>query len=295
MQYNKRDMDNILPVAELEQKINFNNVPYFAASAIDGTGVIETLTACCKLVFKQMDSSGGAKKRRRQRQEETAAPAPLPTSTPPKAAEPPITAPPEPSSAPLSFDDDDGPVIRIIADDDFSPSEKTPAANSEPSLSSFDRAAAETQVHSRVPGTSALDDMPVMDLMPEGDSAQAEVPDDESVPSLDALKSAVTLPDAAPFELPGTTKTDREDVARTLPLSGAAAGTPQTPDSGSNFPDVAKEKAAPLAASFTLEECGAPQKITNKAINVPLTFKDPQTGRMCTVMVTVSFDDFSIS
>jgi len=297
MQYNKRDMDNILPVAELEQKINSNNVPHFAASAIDGTGVIETLTACCKLVFKQMDSSGGAKKRRRQRQEETAAPAPLPTSTPPQAVEPPPAAP-VPSSPPLSFDDDDGPVIKIIADDDFSPLEKTPAANSEPSLSSFDRAAAKTQDRSRVPGTSALDDMPVMDSMPKGDNAQAVVPDDESVPSLDALESAVTLPDAAPFELPGT-ETDREDIARTLPLSGAA-GTSQTSGSGSTLPfdppDVAKEQvAAPTAVSFILEECGAPQKITNKAVNVPLKFKDPQTGQMCTVTVTVSFDDFSIS
>ena len=162
MQYNKRDMDNILPVAELEQKINSNNVPHFAASAIDGTGVIETLTACCKLVFKQMDSSGGAKKRRRQRQEETVAPAPLPTSTLPHVPEPPMTAP-ESVSAPLSFDDDDGPVIKIIADDDdFNPSEKKSAEQSEPTLSSFDRATAAMNGHSRVPGTSALDAVPLM-------------------------------------------------------------------------------------------------------------------------------------
>ena len=47
------------------------------SSAVDGTGVIETLTACCKLVFKQMDSSGSAKKRRRQQQDEAA---PLPAN-----------------------------------------------------------------------------------------------------------------------------------------------------------------------------------------------------------------------
>ncbi len=299
MQYNKRDMDNILPIAELDQKINSGNVPHFAGSAVDGTGVIETLTACCKLVFKQMDSSGGAKKRRRQRQEEPSAPAPLPTATPPKAEVKPLAAP-EPPPAPLSFDDDDGPVIKIIADDDFSSSDTMSATKPSQTLSSFDRAAAEMEETSPTPTTSSssLDDMPVMELSSEDDSVEAVIPEEESIPSLEALKSAITSPDE---ESSGLSEPEtKQDVAQTLPLSGAAAKALQAPDAGSespfNPPDVPDVKVeAPSAGSYAFEECGAPQKITNKAVNVPLTFKDIQTGKMCTVTVTVSFDDFSIS
>lgn len=288
MQYNKRDMNNILPIAELEQRINSNNVPHFAASAIDGTGVIETLTACCKLVFKQMDSSGGAKKRRRQHQEEAAPPAPLPSSTPPSVAKP------------LSFDDDDGPVIKIIADDDFSPSDTTSAGTSEPSLSSFDRAHAGMDDYSPARGTtsSSFDDLPIMDSLSDEESPSAQSPDDESFPAFDALNNVITSPDAAPTDS-GAEETD-QDVAQTLPLSGATAKMPQAPDSSSpipfDFTDGAESKAPVIpSASFRLEECGEPQKITNKAVNVPLTFKDPETGQMCSVTVTVSFDDFSIT
>ena len=55
MQYNKRDLDDILSIEELNAALNILQVPFFAASAIQGTGVVETLTAICKAVLKQMD------------------------------------------------------------------------------------------------------------------------------------------------------------------------------------------------------------------------------------------------
>jgi signal recognition particle receptor subunit beta len=56
LQYNKRDLPDILSVEELNQKINRLNSPYFEAVAILGKGVFETLTMTCRLVLKAIES-----------------------------------------------------------------------------------------------------------------------------------------------------------------------------------------------------------------------------------------------
>ena len=61
-QYNKRDLAHVAPVVELDSMLNQLNVPAYESSAVTGMGVVETLTAICKLVLKQMDS-GTAKKK----------------------------------------------------------------------------------------------------------------------------------------------------------------------------------------------------------------------------------------
>jgi rubrerythrin len=43
-----------MPLDEIERKLNAHHAPYFEASAIDGKGVMETLTMCCKMVLKQI-------------------------------------------------------------------------------------------------------------------------------------------------------------------------------------------------------------------------------------------------
>jgi signal recognition particle receptor subunit beta len=50
IQYNKRDMDNILSPAELRAQINPMGVPDFEGVAIKGDGVFETLSCVSKLV-----------------------------------------------------------------------------------------------------------------------------------------------------------------------------------------------------------------------------------------------------
>ncbi len=54
IQYNKRDMPNIVPVEDLRRSLNPWGVPDFEAVAIDGTGVFETLKAISKLVIKEI-------------------------------------------------------------------------------------------------------------------------------------------------------------------------------------------------------------------------------------------------
>jgi mutual gliding-motility protein MglA len=51
IQYNKRDLPNALPVAELERQLNTRKWPSVAASALAGDGVKETLTRIAQLVF----------------------------------------------------------------------------------------------------------------------------------------------------------------------------------------------------------------------------------------------------
>lgn len=54
IQYNKRDLPDVLPVEELRAQLNPRGVPDFEAVATEGTGVFETLQAVSKLVVKAL-------------------------------------------------------------------------------------------------------------------------------------------------------------------------------------------------------------------------------------------------
>jgi hypothetical protein len=54
IQYNKRDMPNVLSVEELRAQINPMGVPDFEGVAIEGKGVFETLSCVSKLVVKSL-------------------------------------------------------------------------------------------------------------------------------------------------------------------------------------------------------------------------------------------------
>ncbi|OGP95237.1 MAG: gliding-motility protein MglA, partial [Deltaproteobacteria bacterium RBG_19FT_COMBO_56_10] len=57
VQYNKRDLPNVVPVAELKKVLNADGVPDFEAVASEGTGVFETLKAVVKLVLIELKKS----------------------------------------------------------------------------------------------------------------------------------------------------------------------------------------------------------------------------------------------
>jgi len=57
IQYNKRDLPNILPISDLQFRINRDGYTYFESVAIRGIGVFDTLKSICQLtVLKQMDN-----------------------------------------------------------------------------------------------------------------------------------------------------------------------------------------------------------------------------------------------
>ena len=54
IQYNKRDMPNILPISELRAQINPMGVPDFEGTAVEGKGVFETLSCVSKMVVQSL-------------------------------------------------------------------------------------------------------------------------------------------------------------------------------------------------------------------------------------------------
>jgi signal recognition particle receptor subunit beta len=53
-QYNKRDLDNLIPLEKIDQLLNPLNVPYVESSAMNGVGVFETLSEIGKLVVPKV-------------------------------------------------------------------------------------------------------------------------------------------------------------------------------------------------------------------------------------------------
>ncbi len=56
LQYNKRDLPDLLPIEVLQGDLNGNNWPFFEASAVKGNGVFDTLKLVTKLVLAKATS-----------------------------------------------------------------------------------------------------------------------------------------------------------------------------------------------------------------------------------------------
>ncbi len=117
VQYNKRDLPNILSIEDLNQKINRFNVPYNESVAITGQGVFETLTMVCQLVLRAIEAGVDARRMAAAVPEgvpeiqpravgkgtarpETAKSQPEPLSKPEPASRPELFSKPEPLSRP---------------------------------------------------------------------------------------------------------------------------------------------------------------------------------------------------
>lgn len=60
LQYNKRDLPNILTLEELEEELNFRNVPSHPAAALLGEGVFDTLRSISEAVLRRLSQRLGA-------------------------------------------------------------------------------------------------------------------------------------------------------------------------------------------------------------------------------------------
>ena len=54
IQYNKRDLPNVVQLEEMKKALNPRGVPDYEAVAMDGTGVFDTLKAIAKLVIMEL-------------------------------------------------------------------------------------------------------------------------------------------------------------------------------------------------------------------------------------------------
>lgn len=109
IQYNKRDMKNVLPVADLEKALNTYGVPSFEAIALSGEGVFETLKGISKLVLKNLSQKYGLEEEiAAQEDERPKSPSPPMPELPPNPGKPKASVPvqavsppkPEPIPAP---------------------------------------------------------------------------------------------------------------------------------------------------------------------------------------------------
>jgi hypothetical protein len=104
MQYNKRDLPNILPVEELEAKLNRHKWPYFESIAITGEGVFPTLKKLAGMVLENLNKEYGVRRPAAaalpKKEPLVSAPA-TPTPPPPaRAPSPPVTPAAAPPPAP---------------------------------------------------------------------------------------------------------------------------------------------------------------------------------------------------
>jgi signal recognition particle receptor subunit beta len=59
IQYNKRDLPNVVPLEEMKKALNPTSVPDFEAVAMEGAGVFDTLKAIAKLVIMELKRGQG--------------------------------------------------------------------------------------------------------------------------------------------------------------------------------------------------------------------------------------------
>jgi len=98
LQYNKRDLRNILPVEKLQATLNPTGVPSFEAAAIHGVGVFETLKEISRLALRAVRDRLAADARAGS---SAAPPSPVePAEERREAAEPPPSEPPAPAEKP---------------------------------------------------------------------------------------------------------------------------------------------------------------------------------------------------
>jgi mutual gliding-motility protein MglA len=59
LQYNKRDLPGVMAIGALDEELNFRGVPSFAAVAVSGDGVFDTLKAVSQLVLQSLSQRFG--------------------------------------------------------------------------------------------------------------------------------------------------------------------------------------------------------------------------------------------
>jgi len=106
IQYNKRDLPGVMPVEQLQERLNPEGHPFFEASATIGNGVFDTLKLIIKLVLDKAKSAGARTQPRAASRPAVAAAAPVASGSSVVAGRPyptaePVSTPAEPTPQPV--------------------------------------------------------------------------------------------------------------------------------------------------------------------------------------------------
>ena len=187
IQYNKRDMDGTMSVSDLEAAINKYNIPAYEASALKGDGVMETLTACCKLVLKSLNKPAGTKYEKPKR---------MAVSEPPKVEEEPEIK--------LSEEEDAAEPVSVA--EPLSVDSEKSDDSIKPDLDSFEPTMEEPLKTESVPLKFSDDDIPEVEIDTSylaADNELSIVPDPEVSSGITSSFSDVA--DIADAEIPSAT------------------------------------------------------------------------------------------
>jgi len=106
IQYNKRDLPDVMSVAELQAALNPRGLPHFEAVAVDGAGVFDTLKCVIKMVLdkarKGTELGAAAGKSSTEQPAAAAAPTPQPAEAAPAPTPQSAQPAPPPDPAPVS-------------------------------------------------------------------------------------------------------------------------------------------------------------------------------------------------
>ncbi len=120
LQYNKRDLPDIMSVEELDQLLNTHNWPVFESVAHKGTGVFDTLKLIIKMILAKARKSGAAKKIEEAQVDQPAAAAQQPQQPEPQPAQENKPLPSDPQTDKIN--------VRPAAQNQPRPAEQRPAA-----------------------------------------------------------------------------------------------------------------------------------------------------------------------
>ena len=95
LQYNKRDLEDILTLEEMDRDLNAGPRPFFEAVASEGIGVEDTFAAITRLVLKKLVSTGIEEPSRIKQETHTAGRASPRANEPPPAARQGLPSPPK--------------------------------------------------------------------------------------------------------------------------------------------------------------------------------------------------------
>ena len=182
IQYNKRDLPNIMTTEEMDQKLNTYNFPTFEASATVGTGVFDTLKLIIKLVLEKAKNSQVKSNTSKTAVEAPAAPQVPAASEPavpqaPAAPEPPAQVAVSPTGQP----DPDGPLadpsVQPLGNDPYAAPPVAPQVQGQPTaeVATAD-APATSATDDRIPAYRPYPGAKQADPSEEGDSEMDERP-----------------------------------------------------------------------------------------------------------------------
>jgi hypothetical protein len=271
IQYNKRDLDNILSVNELDAALNNNLcVPYFEACAVTGKGVMDTLTACCRMVLQKLDDASGKKE------------GPIiKIFKEPVAEEPNMSA--EPAGDTLCEDQEPGTAGEPAIDISNEAFPVTPASDESVLCSLSLEASADS---------ASAEQSGVVNIIEPEENSFLEVPElsintSRAEPAL-ALAEPVSE-DAVEPEQPAVEHDDVSIQVAYEPESG-----PESIPLNLQAEACIIEPVPSAETRLRITACGQPTVETFTSVKLPVTFKIEPFNTECTLDILIKFDNLIV-